>query len=112
MSQHLAQEQQQWQGFLAAAGAHMPRFAAPRAGQHTGKENAGPLSPAALSWPGPDKGAFSGLGMPQSRAQHSHDAGASVRERLQFLQAEVEKVIASAAAVHDGRSEARHSGGR
>ena len=95
MSRRLAQEQQQWQGFLTAASAHMPHFKRAHAGMPGGKENASPLSPAALSWSEHATGALGGV-----PAQHAYDAGAGVRERLQFLQAEVEKVIASAAAVH------------
>jgi hypothetical protein len=97
IAQQLTNQQQQWQGFLAAAKAHMPS-APPARDAHASATHAAGQG-GSVDVPGPPT-----FGRPWNNAPESHlptQASAAVRAKLQYLQAEVEKVIASAAAIQD-----------
>jgi hypothetical protein len=95
MAQQLSSQQQQWQAFFSAAQSQLPALS--RVGIASGIHGGG------IGLCG------SGTGSPNLVGGLSGaDAGSAVREKLTFLQGEVEKVIKSALAM---QQQQQHQGG-
>jgi hypothetical protein len=91
MAQQLSSQQQQWQGFLSVAQAQLPSLSG--SSQFNASQPRGTV-PAGQAYWAPSRGAAADQG-----------AVSGVREKLQFLQGEVEKMIAGAAAMGGGMGE-------
>lgn len=94
MARQLASQQQQWQGFISEAQSQLPAWRGPGAPAAPSPSRSAGAAPPALALAA---GGYRSPGAPP--AGGAADAGTLVREKLQFLQGEVEKVIASAVAM-------------